>query len=72
MKNSNSCSCSVYEIVCLHDLGLQEKGGASKVQNPLNSCSRSKTVVRFDLDSGGENSPAWTGMKSLRLAQSSC
>lgn len=70
MKNSNSCGCSVYEIVCLHDLGLQEKGGASKVQNPLNSCNRSKTVVRFDLDTGGEQLSSVD--RNERLAQSSC
>lgn len=30
------------------------KVGASKVQNPLNSCNRNKPVMSFYLDSGGE------------------
>lgn len=43
----------MYKIVCSHDLGLQQRG-ASKVQNPLDSCNRSKIVACLDLCSRGE------------------
>lgn len=33
---------------------IARKVGASKVQNPLNSCNRNKPVMSFYLDSGGE------------------